>query len=170
MFVKVENFGIDSKSKRGFEKGDMHIIITIESITIVPSILAFQLKLIPMFFQMDSIRKFRKFIWRWRSATIVVIIIGVRGVGDNKGEKKLLIIDGEGEFDQDVFTLGNNFRIKYEQLLEAYNGSHCTMVLIKNVTTIIKGNRYLRAQNYIILTKVVEEVTQARLLQLHNKL
>jgi len=122
MFVKVESFGIDSKSKRGFEKGDMHIVITIESITIVPSILAFQLKLIPTFFQMDSIRKFRNFIQRWRSTTIVVIIISVRGVGDNKGEKQLLIIDGEGEFDQDVFTFGKNFRIKYEQLLEAYNG------------------------------------------------
>ncbi len=23
-FVKVENFGIESKSKKGFEKGDMH--------------------------------------------------------------------------------------------------------------------------------------------------
>jgi len=44
------------------------------------------------------------------------------------------------------------------------------MVLIKNVTTIIKGDRYFRAQHYIILTKVVEEVTQAHLLQLHNKL
>jgi len=35
MFVRVENFGIESKSKRGFEKGDMHIVITIESATIV---------------------------------------------------------------------------------------------------------------------------------------
>jgi len=159
MFVKVENFGIDSKSKRGFEKGDMHIVITIELIAIVPSIFTFQRKLIIMFSQMDSIRKFRNFIWRWRSITIVVIIIGVRGVRDNKGEKKLLIIDGEGEFDQDVLTLGKNFIIKYEQLLEAYNGSHCTMVLIKNVTTTIKGDQYLRAQHYIILTKVVEKVT-----------
>jgi hypothetical protein len=26
MFVRVENFSIKSKSKRGFEKGDMHVI------------------------------------------------------------------------------------------------------------------------------------------------
>jgi hypothetical protein len=26
MFVRVENFGIESKSKRGFEKGDMHVV------------------------------------------------------------------------------------------------------------------------------------------------
>ncbi len=57
MFVKVENFGIESKSKKGFEKRDMHVI-TIESITIVSSILAFQPELVPMFFHMDSIRKF----------------------------------------------------------------------------------------------------------------
>jgi hypothetical protein len=34
----------------------------------------------------------------------------------------LLIVDGEGEFDQDVFDLGNNFKIKYDQLFEGYNG------------------------------------------------
>jgi hypothetical protein len=40
--------------------------------------------------------------------TIVVIIIGVRGVGDNKGEKYLLIADGKSEFNQNIFPLGNN--------------------------------------------------------------
>jgi hypothetical protein len=28
----------------------------------------------------------------------------------------------EGEFDQNVLALGNNFKIEYEQLLEVYNG------------------------------------------------
>jgi hypothetical protein len=62
MFVKVENFGIESKSKRGFEKHDMHVVITIELTTIVLSIFTFQLELIPMFFHMDSIREFRSSI------------------------------------------------------------------------------------------------------------
>jgi hypothetical protein len=26
MFLRVENFGIESMSKRGFEKGDMHVV------------------------------------------------------------------------------------------------------------------------------------------------
>jgi hypothetical protein len=39
MFIRVENFGIESKSKRGFEKGDMHVVITIESTTIISLIL-----------------------------------------------------------------------------------------------------------------------------------
>jgi hypothetical protein len=47
--VRVENFGIKSKFRRGFEKGDMHVVITIESTTIVSLILAFQPKLIPIF-------------------------------------------------------------------------------------------------------------------------
>jgi hypothetical protein len=38
---------------------------------------------------MDSIRKFKSFIQSWKSITIVVIIIGVKGIGDNKGEKQL---------------------------------------------------------------------------------
>jgi hypothetical protein len=30
---------------------------------------------------------------------IVVIVIGIKGVGDSKGEKQLLITNGKGEFD-----------------------------------------------------------------------
>jgi hypothetical protein len=43
------------------------------------------------------------------------------------------------------------------------------MVLIKNVITITKGDQYLKTQHYTILTKVMDEATQAHLLQLHNK-
>ncbi len=63
-----------------------------------------------MFFHMDSIREFKSSIQSWNFATIAIIIISVRGVGDNKGEKKLLIVDGKGEFDQVVFAFGNNFK------------------------------------------------------------
>jgi hypothetical protein len=56
MFVKVNFFGIKSKSKRGFEKGDMHVFITIELTTIVSLIPTFQLKLVPMVFHMEFIR------------------------------------------------------------------------------------------------------------------
>ncbi len=119
---------------------------------------------------MDSIGEFRSFILIWRYVTIVVIIINVKGIGDNKAEKKLLIVDGKGEFDQNILALGNNFRIQYEQLLKAYNGGHCGIILIKNVTTTAKGDQYLTAQHYTILTKVVDEATRIHLLQLHNKL
>ncbi len=57
----MENFGIESKFKRGFDKGGMHVIITIESTTIMSSIITFQLELIPMFFHMDS--HFQNRIW-----------------------------------------------------------------------------------------------------------
>jgi len=63
MFVRVENFGIESKSKRGFEKGDMHVVITIELTTIMSLIPAFQPKLIPMFFHMDFVKNL-KFLFR----------------------------------------------------------------------------------------------------------
>jgi hypothetical protein len=62
MFVKVENINIESKSTRGFEKCDMHVVITIESTTITPSIPTFQPELVTMFFHMDSIKEFRNFI------------------------------------------------------------------------------------------------------------
>jgi len=47
---------------------------------------------------MDSIKEFRNSIHSWRSTTIIIIVIGVNGIGDNKGEKPLLIADGKGEF------------------------------------------------------------------------
>jgi hypothetical protein len=51
-----------------------------------------------------------------------------------------LITNGKREYDQDVIIFGNNFKIQYEQLLEAYNGSQCVMVLINNATTTSKGD------------------------------
>jgi len=54
--------------------------------------------------------------------------------------KKLLIADGEGEFDQDVFVFGHNFRTNMNNFLKGYNGGHCAMVLIKCVTITTKGN------------------------------
>ncbi len=60
----------------------------------------------------------------------------------------MLIIYGEGEFDQDVLVFVN-FRTKYK-LLEAYNGTFGVMDSIKNVTIPTKGDRYLRAQHNII--------------------
>ncbi len=104
------NFNIESKSKRGFEKIDVHVVITIKLTTIVSSILTFQPDLIPMFFHMDSIIEFKSFIYSWRYIAIVVIVISVMGIGDNKGEKQLFIANGEGEFDRDIIALGNNFK------------------------------------------------------------
>jgi hypothetical protein len=52
MFVKVKFFDIESKSKRGFEKDEMHVVIIVESTTIVSPIIVFEPKLVPMFFHM----------------------------------------------------------------------------------------------------------------------
>jgi hypothetical protein len=120
--MKVKNFDIESNSKRGFEKGNMHVIIIIELMTIVSSITIFELKLVPMFFHMDSIRKIRSSLQNWNLATISFIIISVKGGRNNKGENQLLIVEGKGEFNHNVLVLGNNFKIEYEQLLETYNG------------------------------------------------
>ncbi len=57
-----------------------------------------------------------------------------------------MITNEEGEFDQNVLTFGNNFKIEYEQLFEVYNGGQCVTILIKNVTTTSKGDWYLKTQ------------------------
>jgi hypothetical protein len=38
---------------------------------------------------MDSMREFRSFIQSWNCTTLIIIIIGVKGGGDNNGEKKI---------------------------------------------------------------------------------
>jgi len=67
----------------------------------------------------------------WSSTTIAVIIVGVKRRRNSEGEKQLLIIDWEGEFDQNVIVLGNNFKIEYEQFFKVYYEGQCVMVLIK---------------------------------------
>jgi hypothetical protein len=59
---------------------------------------------------MDSNRKFKSSIQTLKFVTIVIIVIGVKGIGDNKYEKRLMIINGKSEIDQDVLAFGNNFR------------------------------------------------------------
>jgi len=65
----------------------MHVVIIVELMIIVSLIIAFKPTLIPMFFHMDSIREFISSFQSWNSITIVVIIVNVRGGGNNKGEK-----------------------------------------------------------------------------------
>jgi hypothetical protein len=65
----------------------MHVVIIVESMTIVSPIITFKPTLVPMFFHMDSIRKFKSFFQSWNFVTIVVIIVSVRGGGNIKGEK-----------------------------------------------------------------------------------
>ncbi len=108
--MKVNFFGIESKSKRGFERGDMHVVITIELMTIILLITIFELKLVSMFFHMDSIREFLFFLQSWSFVIIAIIIVGVKGGWNTKDEKQLLIENGEGESDQDVIVFGNNFK------------------------------------------------------------
>ncbi len=61
-------------------------------------------------FLMGSIRQLKNSLQNQGYATIVVIIVGVRGGGNNEGEKQLLIVDGKGKFDQNAFAFGNNFK------------------------------------------------------------
>jgi hypothetical protein len=41
------------------------------------------------------------------------------------------------------FAFGDQFRIEYNLLLEVKNANQCVMVLMKNVTTISKGDQFI---------------------------
>ncbi len=55
---------------------------------------------------------------KFSTTTIVIIVTTIRS-GENSHEKQLMIVDGEGQFDQDVLAFGNQFQIEYDQLVEA---------------------------------------------------
>lgn len=86
-----------------FEKYDMHIVLVVQLAIVLSPSSSFELE-------------FKGSSQTWAHATFLVIIIVVRcSIGSN-GEKQLLIADGEGEFDQDVLSMGTNFMSKYESL------------------------------------------------------
>jgi hypothetical protein len=47
-----------------------------------------------------------------------VNVIAIRSGGVSSHEKQLMVIDNEGEFNQDVFAFGSSFRTKYDQLIK----------------------------------------------------
>jgi hypothetical protein len=53
----------------------------------VSSIIVFELELVPEFFHMDPIKKFRSYLQSWNFISIDVITFNVMGRGDSKGEK-----------------------------------------------------------------------------------
>jgi hypothetical protein len=87
MFIRVKKICIESKSKWELKRSDMHVVITVELSTIVSCITIFELELVPIFFHMDSIIKFKNILQNWSFATIVVIIVDVRVRGNSKSEK-----------------------------------------------------------------------------------
>jgi hypothetical protein len=62
MYVRVNFFGIESRSKQGFENCDIHIIIIIESTIIVSSISSFHPELVLMFLHTYSIRELLNYV------------------------------------------------------------------------------------------------------------
>ncbi len=76
LYVKVENFGFEVRYQNGFEKGDMPIILMVESTIIVSSITTFEPTLIPMFFHSNFLKEFksRSLQSKFPTATIVIIV------------------------------------------------------------------------------------------------
>jgi len=75
--------------------------------------------------------------------TIVVIVIVVKGRGESNHERQLMVVNGEGEFDQDVLVFGNLFNTKYDQLVEIKNADQCAMGFLKNVIITTMGDQFL---------------------------
>ncbi len=77
-----------SQSPKGdFRKVTCMLLLQLRLTTIVSPIIVFDPKLVPMFFHMDSIKKFISSLQNSNFVIVVVIIVGVRGRVNNKGEK-----------------------------------------------------------------------------------
>jgi hypothetical protein len=162
LYVKVENFGIEAKSQRGFEKNNMPNILMVESTTILSSITMFKLILIPMFSHFDSLKEFRSksLQSKFSTTTIVIIVIAIKG-GNSSHEGRLMIVDGESQFDQIVLAFSNQFKTKNDQLVETKKINQCVMVLVKNVIATIVDNRSFQTQPFTILSKMIDDNAKA---------
>jgi hypothetical protein len=100
----------------------MPIILVVESTTIVSSITTFEPILIPMFFHFDFFKEFRSKSLhpKFSTAIITIIITVIKGGGKNY-EKQFKIIDGEGQFDQNVLIFGKQFKTQYDHLVMSKN-------------------------------------------------
>lgn len=50
-----------------------------------------------------------------------MIVITIKGSTQNKGGFFQLIVDGEGKFDYDILSIGTNFGVEYDSLVDLYN-------------------------------------------------
>jgi hypothetical protein len=102
LYVRVENFGLEERTQKNFQKGDMPVIIVVGTTTIISAIPPFQPDLEPIFFHTESIQEFRsKWFNKYACTSLAVIVVGVRGetkvqVGDKPRdpEKQLMVADG----------------------------------------------------------------------------
>jgi hypothetical protein len=119
-YVRIENFGVSNKSEKSYEKGDMPVVLKVQSTTSVLGIEGSNIEFFPKFFHTDSISEFRKRSHeRWAMATIAVCIIGIRGAYGRFHQ--LIIVDGYNDSDNDIITLGPHFQKEYNQIVEAFN-------------------------------------------------
>jgi hypothetical protein len=72
-----------------------------------------------------------------------MIIIASRGGGVNSHEKQLMVIDDEGEFNQDIFAFESSFKTDYDQLVKIKNVNQCAMVLVKDVIATTTSDQFL---------------------------
>ena len=169
-FIRIENFGVASKSEKSFEKGDMPVVLKVQSTTSVTTISnGGENEFIPKFYHSDSIAEFRKRSHeQWPTATIAVCVIGIRGTYGRYHQ--LVIADGFTESDNDIVALGPQFQKEYNQIVEAFNSGQCVMVLFKNLSVSQSGERYLRTEASTIISSVVDNFVQMQLQSIHNRL
>jgi hypothetical protein len=92
-------------SQKSYEKGDMLVVLKVQSTISVLGIEGSNTEFIPKFFHTDSIAEFRKRSHeQWTMATIVVCIIGIRGAYGRFNQ--LIIVDGDN--DNDIIAFKRN--------------------------------------------------------------
>ena len=140
LFVRVENFGLQSKSINGYQQGDMPMVIVIGDTMLVSNILPFHLEVLPMFFFNSFVAEFKTNAYdKWANDTLSMIVVEILGerstkVGSSSSNsivKLLQVANGSSLHDYDALAMGSNFKDEYDQLVESFYSRQCTMVLIK---------------------------------------
>jgi hypothetical protein len=169
LYVRIENFGISNKSEKSYEKGDMPVVLKVQSTTSILGIEGSNTEFIPKFFHIDSISEFRKRSHeQWAIAMIAACVIGIRAAYGHFHQ--FIIVDGYTDSDNDIIALGPHFQKEYNQIVEPFNSGQCVMVLFENIAINPTRDRYLCTDANTIISTVVDTFVQLQLQIIHNKL
>lgn len=72
--------------------------------------------------------------------------------------------------DYDVLAFTDQFKVEYEQVVEAFNNGLCVMILFKNIATTKSGDKYLITKTHTIITPVEDDSTKKALQDVFEKM
>ena len=173
-YMRIESFGVKHKHAGGFRKGDIHFAILVLQNTHIVILHPFVSELLPIFYTETCIRNFKKRSQEsFPMATFSIIVVGLRGhykSANNEDFCQVIVADGIAEEDHDTVGFLRVFHDEYTKIKEAFESGENVLVMFKNITATSKYDRFFKTDAFTIVTPVIDEEEQKRLLDIYSRI